>query len=515
MIKPFFKFTCTVILFFQVQGFSQPPHFDLIIVNGLIRTLDDKLPKAEAVAFTGNIITRVGTTREIQALANKNTKIIDAKGKLILPGFNDSHVHFLAIGNSFFTVDLRTSKSAREAATKIKRHADFLPKDHWILGGFWDNENWAPGDLPNKELIDKVTSVNPVFLYSKNIEIAWVNSLALRIAGFDKKDKVITAGVIERDENGEATGIIRGEAIRYMKAFTPKLSEKLESAAAETASNYAASLGITSVQDVHSDDSLEIYKELHRQGKLKTRVYDCIGLPYWKTLSDKAIKRASGDSMIRNGCLKYFSDGDFEVMPDLLDMMIPADKADLQVMVHAIGNNANQIVLEVFSEVEKTNGAKDRRFRVEHAHRMRTEDIKLFGKTKTIASMQPHLFYGGFFYNSEPYRALIDSGGKLAFGSDASMTDFDPLLGIYAAIGRNGSKNGATQAISVEEAVRAYTIGSSYAEFQDDLKGRISVGMLADIVMLSDDIFSIPREDIPSARVLMTIVDGKIVFEHK
>jgi predicted amidohydrolase YtcJ len=515
MIERIFYISFAIICIFQIQIFPQTKTADLVIFNANVRTLDKKKPKAEAVAVSGNKFLAIGTNKEIRAFIGEKTKTIDANGKLILPGFNDSHVHFLGIGKQFFSIDLRETKTPQEAVEKIKFYVKFLPKNHWILGGFWDNVNWKPNDLPTKELIDAATPENPVFIYNKNPQIALANSLALKIAGFDKKDKAIKNGVIECNESGEPTGIVRGEAVKYLKAFTPNLSEKQESAAAETSTNYAAYFGVTSVQDVHSDDNIEIFRELERQGKLKTRVYDCITLPNWEKLANAGIKRASGDAMIRKGCLKHFSDGDFDVIPDLLKMMIPADKADLQIAVHAIGSRANQVVLNAFEEVEKTNGKRDRRFRIEHAHNMRREDLKRFSASNTIASMQPHLFFGGVFNYSEPYRDLLDSGAKVSFGSDASITDFNPLLGIYAAVMRGNLKDSANQAISVEEAVRAYTIGSAYAEFQENVKGTLTVGKFADMIILSDDIFTIPTEKIPDAKVLTTIVDGKIVYKSK
>ena len=515
MIKRIFQITFVCVFIFQAQVFAQSAQADLVIFNANVRTLAKELPRAQAIAISRDEISAIGANEEIRAFIGANTQKIDAQGKLVLPGFNDSHVHFLSIGNKFFSIDLRDAKTAQEIVPKVKFYAEFLPRGHWILGGFWDNENWQPADLPTKELIDAATPDNPVFLYNKNTEVALVNSLALKIAGFDKKTKEIQNGIIERDKNGEPTGIIRGEAIKYMKAFTPKLSARLESAAAETATNYAASLGVTSVQDVHSDDSIEIYRELQKVGKLKTRVYDCVPLPDWEKLSQAGIKRASGDAMLRRGCLKYFSDGDFEVIPDLAKLMIAADRADLQIMVHAIGSDANQIVLDVFEQVARQNGKRDRRFRVEHAHNMRVQDIKRFAPLKTIASMQPHLFFGGIFNSSEPYRALLDADANLSFGSDASITDFNPLLGIYAAVARGTSKNSPTQAISVEEAVRAYTEGSAYAEFQENVKGTLEVGRLADLIILSNDIFTIDVEDIPKTEVLTTIVDGKVVYQSQ
>ncbi len=504
-----------IIITFALQIFPQSTPASLVILNANVRTMDAKVPKAKAIAVSGNVISAIGSNEEISKFIGENTQKIDAVGKLILPGFNDAHVHFLSIGNQFFTINLRNTKSASEAVEIISKLTKILPAGEWVLGGFWNINNWNLKSLPTKELIDSATPDHPVFLYQEDAQIALVNTVALRLAGFDKKTKTVSNGVIDRDENGEATGIIRGDAIKYLKSFTPNLADKREPVAAQAASNYAASLGITSVQDVHSDYSVGIYQELHRQGKLKTRVYDCYTLPNWEKLANQNVKRATGSAMIRQGCLKYFSDGEFEVLPEMAKLMIAADNAELQVTVHAIGSNANQIVLSAFEQVEKANGKKDRRFRIEHAHRMRSEDIGRFAATNTIASMQPHLFFGGVFNSSEPYRSLLASGARLAFGSDASITDFNPILGIYAAVHRGSSKDASIQTISVEEAVRAYTIGSAFAEFQENVKGTISPGKLADFVMLSEDIFTIPTESIPNAKVLLTVVDGKIVFESK
>jgi predicted amidohydrolase YtcJ len=485
-------------------AFPQNKSADLVIINAKVRTMDKAKPQAEALAVSGNIISAVGMNREIRALVGAKTKIIDAGGKLVLPGFNDAHVHFTGIGNQFSSIDLRDAKSPQEAVELIKFFTKFLPKGRWILGGRWNHENWTPAALPSKELLDAVTPDHPVFIYHLNARTALANSLALKLAGVDNNRKSTIDG-FERDRKGEPTGILRDSAIAVVKNITPQLHSKNWSEIIETASNYAASLGVTSVQDVHSDTLVEIYRELFRQGKLKTRIYDCSPLSDWKKLADARVRRASGDPMIRSGCLKHFSDGYYDEIPELLRDILAADKADLQVMMHAIGGNANDIILTVFERVATENGAaKDRRFRVEHAHNFRSEDLRRFGASKTIASMQPHLFFGG-----EPYRALFNSGALLAFGSDASITDFNPLYGVHAAVTRGN------QTISVEEAVRAYTVGSAYAEFQENIKGSISVGKLADLIILSDDIFTIKPNDIQKVRVMMTMVDGRIVFEGK
>lgn len=478
---------------------------DLVILNGKIRTLDDKSPVVEAAAVKDGKIAATGSTAAIRKLAGAKTKIIDAGGKLVLPGFNDSHVHFLGIGSAFFSVDLRRAGSLEHLLSKIKFNARFIPEGQWILGSGWNSKSWKNDDLPRRESLDTAAPGNPVLLYSDDYRLAVANSAALKLAGFDKPSKIIKNGVIERNADGSPTGILRGDAIAYLRALGPKLADKQELEALETATNYAASLGVTSVHDVHSDDITPLMTELEKSGKLKTRVYDCISLTKWKELNDAGIAAASGSPMIRRGCLKHFSDGDAEVIPDLLAMMIPADKAGLQIAVHAIGQRANNVVLELLDQIIKRNGSRDRRFRVEHAHNFSSVDGRRFSALRAIASMQPHLFGGG-----EPYRSLLQSNTRLAFGSDASITDLDPLLGIHAAV-----NSGAERSISVEDAVRAYTLGSAYAEYQENVKGSISIGKLADLVILSDDIFVVPNSKIREARVLTTILDGKIVYEAK
>lgn len=502
---------------FQITVYSQSVKADLIILNAKIRTMDKTNPQAEAVAVAGNKIIAVGANNKIRALSTAKTKIINAEGKVIVPGFNDSHVHFLAIGNQFFSLDLRRAGSFQEIVRQIRRHVRFLPKGVWILGSGWNHESWTPGVLPTKDLIDEVAPENPVFIYHSDPTTALANSRALKIAGIDKNRKDFPNSII-RDENGEPTGILKGAAVSYLKSFLPKLSTADKLAAAETASNYAASLGVTSVQDVHSDDNFEIFQELARQGKLKTRVYDCIALFDREKLQRAGIKKADGSAMARRGCLKSFSDGDEDSIPGLYKNVLAADKADLQVMIHAIGSRSNELVLDVFERVIRENGAKDRRFRIEHAHNAREEDLRRFGSSKIIPSMQPFLFFGGFWNNAEPYRAMLDAGAILAFGSDASMTELNPLYGIYAAVSSfetEGNDNARKKIFSVEEAIRAYTLGSAYAEFQEDVKGSITVGKLADMVILSDDIFSINPEAIKNTKVLTTIVDGKVVYEYK
>lgn len=507
------KFSRLIFSFFllYLPIFAQQKTADLAIINANVRTIDTARPRAEAIAIAGNKIIAVGSNKEIRALISKQTKTIDAAGKLVLPGFNDSHVHLAGIGNQFFATFLRDAESAEKVLETIEFYVRFLPKGNWILGGGWNHQDWKPAILPNKNLIDAATPDHPVFIYNRDATFALVNSLALKMAGINRNTKDLSGGEIVRDEKGEPTGILKGRAIDLVKNLPPRMPTKNLYAVAQTATNYAAGLGVTSVQDVHSDDNREIYRELARQGKLKTRIYDCVWLSDWQKLAQAGIRRASGDAMVRTGCLKYFTEGDPADFEEIYEKILPADRAGLQVMIHAIGNVPNNLVLTVFERVIKANGERDRRFRIEHAHRVRPEDVPRFGKSKIIASVQPHLFFGGFGNNSGQYRAFLDTGAALAFGSDASITDFNPLFGIAAAVAGGNNKN--SQAITVEEAVRAYTIGSAFAEFQENVKGTIAPGKLADLVILSEDIFSINPNDIRRVRVLKTIVDGKIVFE--
>ncbi len=474
--------------------------------------MNARQPIAQSIAVLNNKIIVVGKDSDTKPLIGKNTKVINASGRLVLPGFNDSHVHFMGIGNQFSSVNLTDAKTPQEIVERIKYYVKFLPKGRWILGGGWNHENWTSANLPTKELIDAATPENPVFIYHSNPQMALANSLALKLAGIDKNSK---NREIVRDEKGEPTGILKDSALGLIKKIIPEFHTKEWLSVAETASNYAASLGVTSVQDMSADNFLETYRTLARQGRLKTRIYDCTNLFEWQKLAENGIRRADGDSMVRGGCLKSFSDGDSDSLQKLYNYVQPADKAGLQVMIHAIGDSANDIVLTVFERVAKENGGRDRRFRIEHAHNVRQEDLQRFGKSKIIASMQPFLFIGGTWNNSESYRTLLDTNAVIAFGSDSSITEFNPLLGIYAAVNRRNSSGISDQTISVEEAVRAYTLGSAFAEFQENVKGTISVGKLADIIILSDDIFPISSDAIRQTKVLTTIVDGKIVYDYK
>ena len=489
-----------LVLILCSQHLAQMPA-DLIIVNAKLRTLDKNGRVAEAVAVSGNKISAVGTTLAISGMAGPNTRTIDAGGRIVLPGFNDSHVHFTAIGNIFSSVDLSKVWSPEELSREIELITKVMPPGRWILGRGWNEQNWTPATSPTKALIDSISPQNPVLVYNADGRSVLVNSVALAMVPI--RSLSATAADVERDAQGEPTGILRGRAIDVLSRKIPQPHVQQWPDLIRTASNYAASLGVTSVQDVHSDELWDIYRQLDASGELKTRVYDCAPLSSWRKLANDGVQAASRDPMVRTGCLKHYSDGDKISIRELFEDISGADKAGLQVMIHAMGPAANDEILTIFERVIAKNGPRDRRFRIEHVYRARAVDLPRFARSKIIASMQPWLFYQPGRRDSA-FRTLLASGAQMAFGSDASMTDLNPLLGIYAAV---------ESGLTVDQAVRAYTVSPAFAEFQESVKGTIELGKLADIVMLSDNIFSIAPRKIRETRVILTIVGGRIVYQ--
>jgi predicted amidohydrolase YtcJ len=530
---------------------------DLLILNAAVRTMDDSQPRAEAIAIMGNRIAAVGSTSEIRALAGPKTRVIDAGGKSVLPGFNDAHVHWLMGGFSITNVDLRNAKSPEELARRIRDFAKNLPKGRWILEGNWDHEKWPGTPLPTRQMIDAVTPDNPVFVSRLDGHMALANSLALKLAGVAKDTKDVPGGLVVRDANGHPTGVLKDAAMSLVERFVPPRSWEENLGAARAATEHAASVGVTSVQDMSAGDDVGLYQYLFERGELKTRIYGMRSIVSWEVLGKTGVRAAFGNDWLRIGGLKGFADGSlgsstarfFEPYSDtpdtrglLFDQMLPegvmlkrvesADQAGLQVMIHAIGDEANKIILDVFQHAAAKNASRDRRFRIEHAQHIRASEIPRFGKQKVIASMQPyHCADDGRWCDKRigperskstyAFRALLDTGAVLAFGSDWTVAPLNPMEGLKAAVTRQTldgkHPNGwvPEQKISLEEAVRAYTVGSAYAEFAEKVKGSLTPGKLADIVILDRDIFKIDSADLDKVKVVMTVVDGRMVYEGK
>jgi predicted amidohydrolase YtcJ len=527
---------------------------DLVVFNANVRTLDPARPAAQAFAVLNGRIVAVGTSAEIKLLAGPKTERIDAGGKLIVPGFNDAHVHFLSGGAGLSSVDLRDAKTPAEFVERIKRFAASLPKGRWIQNGNWDHENWTPNDLPTAAMIDAVTPDNPVFINRLDGHMSLANSLAMKLAGVNKTTKDVAGGEIIRDKDGNPTGVFKDEAMGYIDRVIPPFSYSERSEYLTAATNYAASLGVTSVQDMSAGTDIGVLQDLARSGKLKTRVYAVSPLGDWKRWANTGVTRAFGDPLLRVGGLKGFADGSlgsttawfyepYLDKPDtrglaleepeaIYEKVAAADKAGLQVMIHAIGDRGNDEIVKIYERVGKENGARDRRFRIEHAQHLNEGLIKRFASANVVASMQPfHVIDDGRWAwkrldgkrlkGTYAFRTLLDSKVRLAFGTDWFVAPLNPMFGIYAAVTRrtldDKNPNGwiPEQKITVEEAVRAYTEGSAYAEFQENEKGTIAVGKLADFVVLSSDIFKIDPNAIGQVRVLRTVMNGRTVFEFR
>ncbi|HEV2318243.1 MAG TPA: amidohydrolase [Verrucomicrobiae bacterium] len=534
---------------------------NLIIINGIVRTMDDSEMTSEAgavagqaVAILGNRIVTIGSTDEIKALAGPRTQTIDAAGGLVLPGFNDAHVHFLMGGFQLSEVNLREAKSPKEFVTCLEQFVRNVPVGEWITGGEWDHEWWPGAPMPAKDWIDAVTPRHPVFLRRLDGHMALANSRALALANVTRATAEVPAGKIVRDQHGEPTGIFKDAAMDYVERLIPKPDFAQKLAAAKAASEYAASLGVTSVQDMSAAPDIGVYQTLMLRGELKTRIYGMTPLAEWEGLANTGIRAPFGSDLLRIGGLKAFSDGSLgsstalffepylhepdnvglpgpDNLPEgaMLQRVLAADRAGLQVLVHAIGDRANQQMLDIFKTVAAQNGPRDRRFRIEHAQHLRADEIPRFGRQHVVASMQPyHAIDDGRWCEARlgpdrcrgtySFRSLLDANTILAFGSDWTIAPLDPLTGIYAAVtrrtldGRNPDGWQPQEKISVAQTVRAYTVNSAYAEFAETVKGSIAPGKLADIVILDSDIFTMDPLNIMKARVLYTIMDGKVVF---
>ncbi len=522
---------------------------DLMIINADLRTMDAPVqPAPTAVAIDGSRIAQVGLTKEILALATRKTRVIDARGKLLLPGFNDAHVHFLDGGFSLSNVNLREARTVGEFVERIWVYASAQPDGNWIIGGEWDHENWPGAPLPAKEMIDAVTPRNPVLLSRTDGHMALANSLALKMAGITQNTPDVPGGFIVRDRStGEPTGVLKDAAMNAVWRVMPETGPDEKLAAAKLATDYAAKLGVTSVHDVLAGDAVHIYRTLAERGELKTRVYCLYPIARWP----EAPVRDAQSNLVHAGAVKGFSDGSLgsatawmfepylddpkncglagdQMFPEgaMLKRVLDSDKAGLQVAMHAIGDRANSEILDLFARVAKANGARDRRFRIEHAQHLRVGDIPRFARQQIIASVQPyHAIDDGRW--CEPrlgaerlkgtyaFRSLLDTGAVLALGTDWVVAPLDPMLTLDAAVNRrtlDGKNPGGwvpDEKISVTDAVRAYTVGSAIAEFAEHEKGTISPGKLADLVLLENNIFDEPDE-IRKNRVMLTVFDGKV-----
>ena len=545
-----------ILLFPAFVPAQSKPAADLIITNAKIWTVDSSQPTAQAVAVLGDRITAVGSQQGVDGWRGPKTQVINADGKLLLPGFNDAHVHFVSGGMQLDSIQLNDATSSQELARRIGERAKVTPKGVWIEGGNWDETKWSPPEMPTKELIDALTPDTPVFVSRYDGHMGLANSVALRLAGITAKTPDPPGGTIVRDAQGNPTGALKDAATDYIDKVIPPLSHDQRVKIAKRALRYAASVGVTSVQ--HMDASyadIAIYDELLQRGELTTRIYAAPLITHVEDQAKIGVRHAFGGPYLRIGAVKAFADGSLgsgtayfyepflnqgnnhgllsdEMHPISLmrDRYMTADSAGLQICTHAIGDEGISTILDLYADVVKAHGEADRRFRIEHAQHMAAKDFDRFAQLHVIASVQPyHAIDDGRFAESHighdrasrtyAFRTFLDHGVRLAFGTDWEVAPLDPLLTVYAAVtratldGKNPNGWFPEQKLSVAETIEAYTMGSAYAEFQESEKGSITPGKLADIVLLSDDIFSIEPGRIRDAKVLKTFVGGKLVYD--
>ncbi|MBZ5516892.1 MAG: amidohydrolase [Acidobacteriia bacterium] len=551
------------------QGTAARRGADLVLLSGKIWTGEGgpEAPVggrfAEAVAISAGRILDVGTNEEMRAYVGAHTRVIGLGGRLVVPGLIDSHVHLLEGGFQLLQIDLKDARSESEFVTRIAEKARSLAPGQWMLGGRWDEQAWPSAKLPTRWQIDAVTQNHAVFLSRYDGHAALANSLALKLAGVTRDTPEPADGVIVRDKDtGEPTGVLKDGAIDLVARVVPRPTEAEMEAALRAALQEAARVGVTSLHNITTDtdsatgsftDEVQLVRRAEREGWLTTRLYEIIPIAHWKVLPDAGLSAGMGDDFVKLGAVKGFADGSlgsgtawmFEPFDDdpknrglPMALMDPPSKmealvrgaagAHIQPCIHAIGDRAVAEMLDLYARVGGDNVASYR-FRIEHAQHVRPEDFGRFAKLGVIASMQPyHAIDDGRWAEqrlgarrsrtSYAWRSMLEAGAPLAFGSDWPVAPLDPLLGIYAAVARatiDGKHRGGwvpEERLTVEEALRAYTTGSAYAAFEEKEKGTLAPGKLADLVVLSEDLFSITPERIREARVAMTIVGGRVIY---
>ena len=526
---------------------------EAIYYNGNVWTGDSQQPKAQALAIADGSIVAVGNDAEVRKLGDSNTRAVDLQGAFVVPGFIDNHVHLVSGGLALAQVDLRDAKTKAEFIQRIARAAETTPKGQWIKDGNWDHETWG-GELPTREWIDKDTATTPVFVSRLDGHMALANSLVLKLAGIDENTPDPAGGAIVRDKNGRPTGVLKDAAMSLVNKVIPPLSDQELEQGLERAMEHAAARGVTQVHDMGGVEDfrvLDLYRRTKASGKLRLRIYSFAPLAEWQKAAEYKRQHGSGDSWLRWGAMKGFVDGSlgsttawfhkpYDDAPDttgltmiepetLRAQIVAANKADLHVTVHAIGDRANDWLLGAFEAVEQAGPKKDWRFRIEHAQHLTPEAILRFKPLGVVASMQPyHAIDDGRWAEKRigaerikgmyAFRSLIDAGAHLTFGSDWPVAPLDPLTGIYAAVTRR-TLDGAhpsgwlpQQKITVAEALRSYTAENAWAGFQEGKVGVLKQGALADFAVLSKDLFAVPPTEITSVKVVRTVVGGREVY---
>ena len=512
------------------------------VLNAHVVTLSSKQPTAQAIAIHEGKIIAVGSNKEIRGYIGKKTKCVDAINKSVVPGLADCHVHMTGFGQFLQSLELRNVGSIKEIQRKLLDYAQKNPDKKWILGGRWDQERFSEKRYPTRWDLDAAVADKPVFLTRVCGHVGVVNSKALQLANITE-ETVIEGGKIDLDQKTDKpNGILRENALELIWKAVPKPTPKdLEGACAQACSN-AVEAGLTCVHwMIGSSGEIRAVQRLHAKGKLPLRV--CLGIPIERLedLVRLGLQTGFGNDMVKIGFVKILADGSlgghtaalkepYSDKPETCGMMLyeqeelnrlvsKAHNAGLQVAIHAIGDHAVDIVLKTFEKTLKELPKKNHRHRIEHCSVLNPKLIRRMKRLGLVASVQPPFAVSDFWAVDRvgkirgrwvyPFKTLIDEGLVVASGSDCPVELINPILGIWAAVAR---KSFPREALTVEEALRTYTINAAYASFDEAKRGTIEIGKLADLTILSDDLFRVQPDDIKDINVYMTIVDGKIVY---
>jgi len=544
-------------IFMTACSQSQPESASLVVTGARVWTGNPDQPWAGAVAVRGENIIAVGSAADVAPLIGDDTEVITADGGMLVPGFIDTHVHLMSGGSSLASVQLRDAQSPEEFAKRIGDFASTVEPGEWITGGTWDHTNWG-GELPRRDWIDAVTPDNPVWVMRLDGHMGLGNSQALKLAGVDADTPDVAGGEIVRDAEGNSTGILKDNALRLVFSALPAPTEAQLDRYLDAAMQYVAGNGVTTVHDMFEEGmnswlSLATYRRAEANATLITRIYSVTPLIEWQKLTDDIAEHGRGSDWLRTGGVKGYMDGSLgshtaamlepfadnpndsgfllDSLDDLRAWIAGADAAGLQLMVHAIGDKAIRDLLDIYYEVAEENSERDRRFRMEHAQHIHPDDIPRFAIQNVIASMQPyHAIDDGRWAEdvigaersktTYAFRSLLDDGAHVAFGSDWYVAPATPIEGICAAVTRrtldDQNPDGwvPAQKITVEQALRAYTYEGAFASFEEDRKGTLKPGLLADMVLIDRDLTAIAPETIRDARVMKTIIGGRVVFSR-
>jgi predicted amidohydrolase YtcJ len=534
---------------------AETRHADLVIVNAHVWTVDDARPEAEALAVLDGRIVLVGGNAEARALAGPKARVIDARGRLVLPGFQDDHAHFLQGGAQLGQLDLKDAATHEEFGRRIAEHAKTKAPGEWITGGNWDHDRFPRGELPTAALIDRYCPDRPVLVSRFDGHMAVANSLALRAGGITAASADPTGGTIVRQPGSqEPAGVLKDAAMEpVLRKVPPRTAAQLVEDARK-ALGEARRLGLTAIHDItEGEPHLRAYETVRAEGGLTTRIYCRWPIADWQTLAARVARQGFGDDLLSVRSLKAFADGSigsstalfFTPYADdpknlglpsdhahrILEWALAADRSGLQLSVHAIGDRAIYDVLDVFERVARANGPRDRRPRIEHDQHTHPADFGRHVALGVFASVQPyHAIDDGRFVEGRigrrrclstyAFRSFLEAGVRVGMGSDWTVAPLDPILGIDAAVNRrtlDGKNPGGwfpEQKLTVAEAIRAYTLDNAWAAFWDDRTGSLTPGKYADVVILDRDLLRVPADEIVKAAVDVTILAGRVVYER-